>query len=110
MPDAERALFRIVQESVANSLRHSGGTVMKVRLADRGSGVQLEIEDNGHGLCPEDLERMKADASLGVGIAGMRERVRQLQGRFSISSNSAGTRVLVSLPAHEEHYVAHPVG
>ena len=109
-PDAQRTLFRIVQESVANVLRHSGGTALKVKLSDNGNGIILEIEDNGRGMSTAELERAESAASLGVGIAGMRERVRQLHGIFKINSSPAGTRVLVSLPTHKEHYAAHTAG
>jgi signal transduction histidine kinase len=107
-PDTQRTLFRIVQESVTNILRHSGGTAMKVRLLDIERRIMLEIEDDGHGMSVEELQRPVGAASLGVGIAGMRERVRQLHGTFNISSSPSGTRVSVSLPTHEEHYAAHP--
>jgi signal transduction histidine kinase len=109
-PDAERALFRIVQESITNGLRHSGGTSIKVKLSNRARGIALEIEDNGHGMRAEELERVEGATSLGVGIAGMRERVRQLHGTFEISSSPQGTRVLVFLPIREKKYAAHSVG
>jgi signal transduction histidine kinase len=109
-PDAQRTLFRIVQEGAANVLRHSGGTALRVKLSDNGNGIILEIEDNGRGMSTEELERAESAASLGVGIVGMRERVRQLHGIFKINSSPTGTRVLVSLPTHKEHYAAHTAG
>lgn len=109
-PDAQRTLFRIVQESVANVLRHSGGTALRVKLSDNGNGIILEIEDNGRGMSTEELERAESEASLGVGIVGMRERVRQLHGIFNINSSAAGTRVFVSLPTHKEQYATHTAG
>lgn len=109
-PDAERTLFRIVQESVSNVLRHSGGTALKIRLSNNTNGTALEIEDNGCGMSIEELERAEGAASLGVGIAGMRERVRQLHGIFKISSDPSGTRVFVSLPTHKEQYAANTAG
>jgi signal transduction histidine kinase len=109
-PDAERTLFRIVQESLNNALHHSGGTTVSVRLCKERKTITLEIEDNGRGMSSEELERAEGASSLGVGIAGMRERVRQLHGTFKISSNGSGTRVLASLPTHEERYVTHSAG
>ncbi len=109
-PEAERTLFRIVQEGVTNVLRHSGGTALKVRLSNGAKGIVLEIEDNGRGMSAEELEQAGGSTSLGVGVAGMRERVRQLHGVFRITSSSQGTRVLVSLPACREGYAAHPSG
>jgi two-component system, NarL family, sensor kinase len=105
--DAERALFRIVQESIANVLRHSSGTAITVVLSHAGREVKLEINDNGRGMSAEELVQLESAASLGVGIAGMRERVRQLDGTFKITSNSRGTRVFVSVPVQEERYAAH---
>lgn len=109
-PDGETALFRIVQESVNNVLRHSGGTTIKVILSHTGKEITLEIEDNGRGMGVEELEQVQGTASLGVGIVGMRERVRQLDGTFRISSSPRGTRVFVSLPRHEERYAANSAG
>ncbi len=109
-PEIERALFRIAQESINNALRHSGASTVTVKLANRGRMVLLEIRDNGAGLRPEQLIALDGAASLGVGIAGMRERVRQLKGTFKISSIAGGTQVEVSVPIDQEQYVAHSVG
>jgi len=106
IPDEERALFRIVQESVNNVLRHSGGTAVSVTLTTSRQDVNLEIADNGRGMTAEELRQAKGAASLGVGISGMRERVRQLNGTFRISSSSRGTQVFVSLPKIEEQHAA----
>jgi signal transduction histidine kinase len=109
-PEGERALFRIVQESMNNVLRHSGGTAITVILSHTEKEVTLKIEDNGHGMSTEELGQVEGAISLGVGIAGMRERVEQLDGTFKISSSSRGTRVSVSLPVREERYAAHSAG
>ena len=109
-PEAERALFRIVQESITNVLRHSGGTAIRVELSKNSKDVTLEIEDNGQGMSAEQLSQVEGAATLGVGIAGMRERVRQLGGTFKIQSGLHGTRVLVTVAADEERYAAHSAG
>ncbi len=108
--EVERTLFRITQESINNVLRHSGATAVIVTLANRGKTVTLEIHDNGTGMSPEQLAQMHGVASLGVGIAGMRERVRQLKGKFRITSIANGTQIFVSLPIDQEQHVAHSVG
>jgi signal transduction histidine kinase len=72
--------------------------------------VALEVRDNGTGVRPEQLTAVDGMASLGVGVAGMRERVRQLKGKFEISSIATGTQVAVSLPIDQEQHVAHSVG
>jgi signal transduction histidine kinase len=107
-PDEERALFRIVQESVNNVLRHSGGTAITVVLTANGRDVTLAIADNGRGMTADELQQAEGAASLGVGISGMRERVRQLNGTFRISSSSRGTQVFVSLPKNEEKHATNP--
>ncbi len=108
-PEVERALFRIAQESINNVLRHSGASAVIVTLLNRGKTVTLEINDNGTGLNPDELTRLDGVASLGVGIAGMRERVRQLKGTFKINSMANGTQVSVSLPIDQEQHAAHIV-
>ena len=107
-PEAERALFRIVQEGVTNVLRHSGGSGLKIRLSNTPKAVTLEIEDNGHGLSVEQLSQLEGEATLGVGIAGMRERIRQLHGVFKLQSNADGTRVTATVPLDRNSYAAHP--
>jgi PAS domain S-box-containing protein len=89
----EIALFRVVQESLANVLRHSGSDIATVRLAHEDGSVVLEIEDHGRGM---------ADAAArGVGITGMRERLQHLGGRLEIESDSGGTIVRAVLPLRE---------
>jgi len=112
VPDAERARFRIVQESITNGLRHSGGTAIKVKLSNGAKRIVLEIEDNGHGMNTGEIERAEGSvSSLGVGISGMQERVRQLEGAFQISSTAQGTRVVVSLPIrNKQQYATYSAG
>jgi len=101
-PEVDGTLFRIVQESISNILRHSGADTMRVQLERDSKSVRMNIEDNGHGMRPEALASVDGGAPLGVGIAGMRERVRQFAGKFEIRSGSAGTTVLVSVPASRQ--------
>lgn len=104
--DTETAIFRIVQESLTNVHRHSASSTASVRLT-RGSGVvTLEVRDDGKGL-PVNGEG--GGNALGVGIAGMRERVRQLRGQLEISSHPGqGTAVIANLP--ERLDLQHAVG
>jgi PAS domain S-box-containing protein len=97
--DAELVLFRIVQESLTNIHYHSGSAVANIRLDRTPSQVILTITDKGRGMPPEVLERVRAFGSpIGVGIAGMHERVRQLGGRLDLHSSNQGTTVIVTLP------------
>jgi two-component system NarL family sensor kinase len=95
--DVEVAIFRIVQECLTNIHRHSGSETATIRLSNDGNNVSLEIQDEGKGISAEKLTDIQAQRS-GVGIAGMRERVRHLNGVLNIQSNSDGTKVSVTLP------------
>jgi len=98
-PDNEIALFRVMQESLTNVQRHSGSKVVRVRIRQHGDIVELQIEDKGHGI-PEDIlgKDQRAMERLGVGIAGMRERLKQLGGQLEIVSSPRGTKVRAIVP------------
>lgn len=98
-PEAvELALFRVLQESLTNIHRHSGATAAHVRFVRNATGIELQISDNGRGLSSEQLQRLcDSDRGAGVGIAGMRERIRGLGGQLAIQSNGKGTTVAVAL-------------
>jgi PAS domain S-box-containing protein len=99
---AEISLFRIVQECFTNLLRESGNSQVKVRLAVNEKSLTLELSDEGRGLPPNILEQIaKGTGELGVGIAGMRERMKKLGGHLQVTSGSSGTLVTVSLPVGE---------
>jgi PAS domain S-box-containing protein len=101
--EIEIALFRAIQESLTNVHRHSGAKSVKIRLARNGELVRLEIEDNGRGITSEQLNRLaEGTAEIGVGLAGMRERLRQLDGSLEIQSTGAGTKVVVTTPFMEK--------
>jgi len=95
--DLELALFRIMQECLTNIHRHSESKMAKVMLSRTGETVSLEIEDDGKGISPEKLAKIRAQHS-GVGITGMRERVRHLGGVLDIQSNGKGTNISVTFP------------
>lgn len=92
--DEETALFRIVQEALSNIYHHAGATKAWITLR-RGEDrvVALEIRDNGEGL-PEDFSFTK---SVGVGLAGMRERMKQLGGTLDVASSPYGVAVKCAL-------------
>jgi len=96
--DLETAIFRIVQESLTNIHRHSESQAAKVRISRFDSQVSLEVEDEGKGIPQEKREAMESGGTPGVGIRGMRERLRQLGGTLEIKSNSRGTLVVARLP------------
>jgi signal transduction histidine kinase len=96
--ESETAIFRVVQECLTNIHRHSGSSIAKIRLRHREHEMLVEIEDKGKGIPPEKIEEMASAGAPGVGIRGMRERLRQLGGTLDVSSNGAGTLVRVRLP------------
>jgi PAS domain S-box-containing protein len=98
-PELELAVFRIVQEALANVHRHSGSPTAAVRISRHGALLTLQLEDYGCGIRPELLDgREGSSPQLGIGIPGMRERVRQLGGTLRIRSSSEGTLLEISLP------------
>ena len=96
--DLETAIFRIVQECLTNIHRHSGSQVARIRIGRSDGHVSLEVEDRGKGIPPEKREAMDSGGMPGVGIRGMRERLRHLDGTLEIKSNGRGTVVLARLP------------
>lgn len=91
--ELETAVFRVVQESLTNVHRHSGSTTATVRLEREADLLHLYVIDQGCGIPPEKLSSRQETATIGVGLLGMRERLRQLRGQLEINSNSQGTSV-----------------
>jgi signal transduction histidine kinase len=101
--DTELALFRITQEALANVRRHSGSDNAHVRLSRQADSVMLEIQDEGRGLPPDaQIGFDRGGGGLGVGLAGMRERVRQLGGTIEVTCAGGTTvRAVLGVPVAE---------
>jgi len=98
-PEAELALYRILQEALSNVIRHSGGSRVRVRLQHTGRYVELSVEDDGRGF---DVDAEMSDRTRGLGLFGMQERAAYVGGRVSITSTPGrGTRVEVTVPVVE---------
>jgi signal transduction histidine kinase len=96
-PNAELALFRVTQEAVSNALKHGHARSIHVSLTKTIYGVELSVTDDGDGAA------MAGDLTRGLGIPGMRERLRQVGGSVSIASDRrTGTMVSARIP-----YVVH---
>jgi signal transduction histidine kinase len=108
-PDVELAMFRILQESVTNVHRHSGSSMASVRLYLKDGAAHLEVSDRGKGIARGILGN-GGTRSLGVGLRGMEERVRQLGGRLKISSSSAGTTVTATIPIADQSRKPQAIG
>jgi PAS domain S-box-containing protein len=100
--EAETSFFRVLQEAMSNVHRHSGATHARVDLSAASTDVILTIRDDGKGMPAELVEAVnRSNSSLGVGLAGMRERLAQLGGRLIVTSDSTGTVVRATIPASE---------
>jgi signal transduction histidine kinase len=97
------ALFRTLQESLINIHRHSGSAKAEVVLRLLPGQVVLNVRDYGKGIAPGLLRNFEMEGSNpGVGLAGMRERVRELNGQFTIQLCSPGTLISVTMPFTEQ--------
>ena len=112
LPDAiEIALFRVLQESLTNVHRHSRAKSAEISVDVDAEQVTIEIRDHGRGMPPHIIRQVEAETSkLGVGLAGMRERIHELGGRFVVSSNAGGTTVQASIPLGIDHGLQVQVG
>jgi len=94
-------VFRIVQETLTNVHRHSGSATAKITLSRSASQVRLRVGDQGKGMSLPVPGEAEERPLLGVGISGIRERVRNLGGQMQIRSGSSGTVVEVLFPIEE---------
>jgi PAS domain S-box-containing protein len=104
--DLETAIFRIVQECLTNIHRHSESPVARIRIRRADGQLSLEVEDRGKGIPPGKREAMESGGTPGVGIRGMRERLRQLGGSLEINSSGLGTVVVARLPVPSTSLIA----
>lgn len=95
----ETALFRVLQESLTNVHRYSGSPEVSIRFQRHAETAVLEVADRGCGIPTELLERLDdGSAATGVGLAGMRERLHELNGKLEINSDSSGTSLRAIVP------------
>jgi PAS domain S-box-containing protein len=104
--DLETAIFRIVQECLTNIHRHSQSPAARIRVTRSDGQISLEVGDRGKGIPPEKQQVMDSEGTAGVGIRGMRERLRQLGGSLEINSSSTGTVVTARLPVASTSLIA----
>lgn len=95
--DLSLVIFRLIQECLTNVLRHSASKIAVIRLARNAEGVTVEVEDHGRGIPAERLAAIESHGA-GVGIQGMRERVRHFAGNIKIESSGRGTKISATLP------------
>jgi signal transduction histidine kinase len=103
----ELGLFRVLQESLTNIHRHSKSPKAEVKLISSRKEVVLQVKDYGNGMTAESLRQFQNQGTnLGVGLTGMRERVRELSGHLEIQSGPQGTLVRVSFPLREDKAIS----
>ena len=92
--EIESSLYRIVQESVNNAIKHAKATVIKIELKNEGSQLMLLIEDNGVGFTASELKNKD-----GIGLNNLEARAQSLKGFLKFDSiKNAGTKILVQIP------------
>ncbi len=96
--ELETTVFRIVQECLTNIHRHAASPTASVQISRQDSHIRLEVSDQGKGFSSQNVRGGSGPVRPGVGIQGMRERVRQLGGKLDIESDGDGTRVRAELP------------
>lgn len=97
----EIALFRVLQECLTNVHRHSGATRASVSFRRMPQATILEVKDFGRGIPADRLARLRqASADTGVGLAGMRERLNELNGKLEIESDEQGTTMRATIPLY----------
>jgi PAS domain S-box-containing protein len=95
--DIETTIFRVVQESLTNVYRHSGSESARVDVEKQFEQVTIRVRDYGKGM-PTHVSVGRGSQGLGVGVVGMRERVRQFGGELTISRAEPGTLVEATIP------------
>jgi PAS domain S-box-containing protein len=97
--EVEITLFRVLQESLTNIHRHSGASKASVSVFFQDGDVRMQVTDSGRGIAEDRLRQWREmHAPLGVGMAGMLERTREMGGGFDVQSDKNGTTVTVDIP------------
>ncbi len=109
--ELELSIFRVVQECLTNIHRHSESPTARIRIRIDGATVRVDIEDDGKGMELEKDSAFIPSALSGVGLRGMRERLRLLGGTLNLHSDGHGTRVTAVFPLQhaDSTVVAQPV-
>jgi signal transduction histidine kinase len=96
--DLETAIFRVVQECLTNIHRHSESPTAEIVLRQVSGMLVLQISDKGKGIPAEKMSQMASSRASGVGVRGMRERIKDFGGDFELASDERGTRISVAIP------------
>jgi signal transduction histidine kinase len=99
--EIELALFRVLQEALTNIHRHASANRVHIAVDCTDDEVILCVRDNGRGILPSVLDRFRAGAAGGIGLAGMRERLAELGGKLEVESEPGATEIRATLPTRE---------
>jgi signal transduction histidine kinase len=99
--EVELSLFRVLQESLTNVHRHANAKSIDISLICRDGRAILSIQDDGRGIPREVLSRFRSGLASGVGLAGMRERIAELEGVLDVEAKGKGTIVRAVIPTLE---------
>ena len=96
--EIEIALFRVLQESLTNVHRHSGASAVSIGFHNSLNVSSWKFGTSAGAYPAEQLTRLRGGAQPGVGLAGMRERLHELNGQLEIESDNHGTNVRATVP------------
>jgi signal transduction histidine kinase len=100
LPEVERQLYRVAQESIHNVIQHSNASRCYLKIGKNATHVSLEIKDNGMGMTLDSI--LDKSPERNKGLASMRDRAESMNGKFQLFSKKGdGTRILVSIPWSE---------
>jgi PAS domain S-box-containing protein len=103
-PSLEIALFRVIQESFNNIVKHSGAKLVEVQVDFKKDSIKVRIKDNGSGFDPREAATLQ-DKARGLGLLGMRERIEMVKGSLLISSQPGnGAEITIEVPAAGEKH------
>ena len=93
----EEVFFRVAQEALNNAFKHAGATTVRIEFTSEGDSLRMDIGDDGSAFCVE--EKLGGNSTGRLGLIGMQERVRHVDGSFAIESAAgSGTRISVTIP------------
>ena len=98
--ELQRTLYRVAQEALTNVHRHADATQVELELTRRGNVLRMTIKDDGRGARPRGSDA--GDLAMGVGIPGMKARLRQFGGRLDIRSSTSGVTVVATVPVSRD--------
>jgi signal transduction histidine kinase len=96
--EIELALFRVLQEALTNVHRHAKARRVNIEVTCKNEVVELIVKDDGSGIARAVLERFRSGQAGGIGLAGMRERLAELNGHLEVQSGVSGTTVRATVP------------